>query len=306
MLGIGSRACGPSRRSAALDRLARYLIAVCFCYCAAGCSKDGDPIVPIAPAGNDVLPRISDAASLLAYQHVASGANDPRITGIYVSVIDSLATRLVVPGYFQGFAWLPGTDTLIVAASVGIVAVATFDGSSSVLSTHEAFNPSVSSDGRYVAFDAAVGNKSHLFLLDRYSELITDPTPDSMLYEFPSWSPLGSELVVVGATPTESGLFTIASDGRPLRQLTQTGGADRSPAWSPTGDAIAWELVSGSTTTVWHTDTVGVTQSALVRSYQGIAWSADGRDLAYSMPTAAGARIFILNLTTHQSRQLTH
>lgn len=308
---IISISCIPDRVRSALRRKSarvfflEWLVAGSL-LCAGGCSKNVLPIVPTTPAGNDVLPRISDTVSLLAYQHIASSSGDPRPTGIYVSTIDSLTTRLVVTGYFQGFDWLPGTDTLIVAASGRIIAVAASDGSFSSLVTHEAFNPSVSPDGRYVAFDAAAGSRSHLFFLDRYSGLISDPTPDSMLYEFPSWSPVGSELVVVGATPTKSGLFTIAADGRPLRQLTQTGGVDRSPAWSPTGEAIAWEIVSGSTTTLWSTDTVGATHSALIRSYQGICWSADGKSLAYSSSTAVGARIFLLNLTTHQSRQLTH
>src|SRR5262249_37686595 len=144
---------------------------------------------------------------------------------IYVVHLDSLSIRLVASGLFNGYDWLPGTDSLIVASAGRILQISSSSGSGISLATQEAFNISVSTSGRLVAFDAGINSRTHVLLLDRTTSAITDITPDTMLYQYPDWSPSDDALVAVGATPTTTGLFLLSPSGAPIKQIASGAGS---------------------------------------------------------------------------------
>jgi len=117
----------------------------------------------------------------------------------------------------------------------------------------------------------------------------------------PSFAPDGTALVVSDATipgvPEE--LFTMQPDGTGLTQLTHVPAA-RDPAWSPTGELIAYddgadiytvERDGGSPTRV----TAGTLPS----------WSPDGRSLAFARWDADGSHIYVVDLASGSARRLT-
>lgn len=290
----------PPRRGLTVACLARLACLIAF-LAVGGCAHP--PVTGSAPDGNDSAPKCAPTNRYALYQHIETRPSASHPTGIYVVHFDSLSTRLIAAGLFNGYDWIPGTDSLIVAFAGRILQISQVTGTGNVIATHEAFN-TVSASGRYVAFDAGVSGRSNVLLLDRQTSAITDITPDSMLYEDPDWSPTDNELVALGSTPTADGVFRLSSSGAPIKQLTSSVGGDRQPTWSPAGDQIAWVNVHGRGALL-PVDTTGSNRQQLAEAFDGVSWTSGGRALIYTAQTSVGVRLFEYNLDTHNVRQIT-
>ena len=104
-----------------------------------------------------------------------------------------------------------------------------------------------SADGSKVAWGPLYNSSGEIFTANVSGGAARQLTSDGLVKYPPEWSPDGSTLVYSARTtdvPGRTELFTIAADGSgaPV-QLTPTGSGpddDYGPAWSPTGDAIAF------------------------------------------------------------------
>jgi len=105
----------------------------------------------------------------------------------------------------------------------------------------------------------------------------------------PSWSPTGEELVIaidLSTTGGEIDLYLLDVDGDVPRRLTALGGDDGSPAWSPSGDLIAYQSDTGGGLAIIAPDGSG--RRDLVRvSNKGFAsdWSPSGDRIAWVDPS---------------------
>lgn len=108
--------------------------------------------------------------------------------------------------------------------------------------------PSLSPDGRRLAFDAAppdagggAAAASDIFVLDlatrALARLTDDPAPD----RFPSFFPDGRTLVFRSERDGNSELYAVAADGTALRRLTDDPAYDAYPTVSPDGRTIAFQ-----------------------------------------------------------------
>ena len=97
--------------------------------------------------------------------------------------------------------------------------------------------PAISPDGRRIAF--VRGGRLYVARSDGRAQVrLTRGRRDSE----PSWSPSGNAIVFARRISTlDSDLWTIGSNGRGLRRLTNTNDRIESdPAWSPQGDQIVF------------------------------------------------------------------
>lgn len=119
--------------------------------------------------------------------------------------------------------------------------------------------------------------------------------PDSL-----SWSPGGARIAFVGrpdGVATGTALMVVAANGRQLRTLTAVSGdPDQATVgnvrWSPTGTRIAflrWGQDAARDDALCVVDPEGGSERVLVRasSLDDVAWSPDGRWLAYLRENAA-------------------
>ena len=109
--------------------------------------------------------------------------------------------------------------------------------------------------------------------------------------------------------PTQSTLFIANADGSAERPLTQPGSLNYNPAWSPTGDWIAFTSERGGPANLFrmHPDGSGVERLTSNAAYDDQAtFSPDSRQIAFVSTRAGGfANLWILDLATRKARALT-
>lgn len=122
------------------------------------------------------------------------------------------------------------------------------------------------------------------------STSLTLLTPDSILAQQYQWSPDGSQIAFEGRLDAagEDHIFTIARTGGDVHALaTDAGNHDVTPAWSPSGEWIAFIRQAGSEAGIWAAHPDGsqarsVSLGAFDR-YSGLYWSPDGTKLLVTL-----------------------
>ena len=219
-----------------------------------------------------------------------------------------LALWLAIPGSAalagQASAAFPGTNGRIVfvsdrdapGANGREIYTANADGSDPKRLTENSvadLDPAYWPDGSRIAFTRA--NDIWVMNADGSAQTaVTGPEgPDSQ----PAWSPDGSRIVYVSNQNTPGGFttgfelfITDANGSGTPRRLTDTPNnvSSRAPAWSPTGDRIAYESNADGTYEIYSIDpsvTAGfgtrLSANELGQHYQNPSWSPDGARIAF-------------------------
>jgi TolB protein len=122
----------------------------------------------------------------------------------------------------------------------------------------------------------------------------------------PDWSPDGTRLVHRRYFPywpdssSRDDIYVVDSTGHAEQRLTQDGGVNAEPAWSPDGQWIAWSK-SG---TIWLMKSDGTEARALIYG-DGPSWSPDSRRIAFSQLTFNVVRLYAIDPATLRIRQIT-
>ncbi|MDQ3803313.1 MAG: winged helix-turn-helix domain-containing protein [Acidobacteriota bacterium] len=217
---------------------------------------------------------------------------------------------------YWGFSWTPDGKIVYVSTLSGNqdIWIMNADGSNQKQLTFDGrsdFDPSVSPDGRYIAFASERSGQTKIWRMDsdggNPKQLTTGSTGDFLPY----YSPDGRWVVYTSADTPRMNLWKVPADGGEPTQVTRKTSAW--PAVSPDGRSVA----------CWHineqTRSIGLAVVALdggeplkvfdispsVNTWAEIRWTTDGRALTYvDSPNGVG-NIWMQPLGGGPPRQLT-
>lgn len=130
-------------------------------------------------------------------------------------------------------------------------------------------SPTFSPDGSRIAFNSDRLGQLHIFVKELESvsaELLTPYIYDSSVHNAgPDWSPTGDRIAFHGWVAGSPQIFTVAPDGRGLRQLTQAG-RNEDPSWAADGRHVVFASTRDGTDALWILDVVTGRIRRLVRS----------------------------------------
>jgi TolB protein len=120
-------------------------------------------------------------------------------------------------------------------------------------------SPTFAPDSRRIAFNSDRLGQLHIFtqtMNDGSAELLTPYIYDRSVHNAaPDWSPLGDRIAFHGWVANVPQIFTVAPDGRGLRQLTQVG-RNEDPSWAIDGRHIVFHSTRAGTAGLWVLDVV--------------------------------------------------
>lgn len=120
-------------------------------------------------------------------------------------------------------------------------------------------SPTFSPDGQRIAFNSDRLGQLHIFvkrLEGTSAELLTPYIYDRSVHNAgPDWSPTGDRIAFHGWVAGTPEIFTVAPDGRGLRQLTQQG-RNEDPSWAPDGRHIVFASTRDGVNGLWILDVV--------------------------------------------------
>jgi TolB protein len=258
----------------------------------------------------------SPGGDRIAYFHDAGETEDTTdVTGLYVRDLRADSTRLVAEGPARSPDWRP--DGQRIAFSAGDIYTVRPDGSNLQRLTDfgDSFHPTWSPDGRRLAFDTSYRdeNGAHvIWLMDPDGNQLTDISEHGIgEWRDPDWSAEGRKLVHLRFLDNTFGeeVFVMNSTGVDPVRLTNNERNDRSPAWSPDGEWIAWALGTdeGLALSVMRAD--GSDKRRLVDPPAAEpAWAPDSERLVFVKPDPESGRTALWTIRRDDSglQQLTN
>ncbi len=154
------------------------------------------------------------------------------------------------------------------------------------LTTNGAEQPSWSPDGTKIAF----GTWNGIYIINADGTGLRRLTPESGLWhDHPTWAPDGGRIAYVMPVDGTFQIFSIATDGTDVRQLTNLPNGAISPSWSPDGSQMAFvhlDSSGGSDIYVMNPDGEGMTPATACappdcKNDFTPAWSPDGTRLLF-------------------------
>jgi TolB protein len=236
-------------------------------------------------------------------------------------------TRLTFNDSYDGFpSWSPDGQ-LIVFQSDREGAAAIFimkaDGSDAkrIPNTENGRYPKWSFDGRYITFFAELNGNSEIFVINSDGSKPRNLTQHLATDETPSWSANGKTLafqsdrndVRKGDRSVEEwiynfGLFTMASDGSAVLEITGTQTNDENPSIAPHGKQIVYQSYISNSLGIAVVNTITKEKRILtdLRYASGSpAWSSDGSKIVFDSNQDGNFEIFVMDANGSNQRQLT-
>lgn len=236
----------------------------------------GPQPLPVRQSVGDANGSVSADGAWVLFEHWdSSGA-----IALYVARVDGSERRLLFTGAGAG-DWAP--DGATVAASGGGQVVAVTLATGEVTPIAEGSGPAYSPDGTTIAFSSfgPFNGPPDLWTAPAGGGTATRiplPGPPHDELRDPDWAPDGVRLVATKAARLPV-LFITRTDGTDTSVISVAGWELAHPAWSPTGNRIAYVRASGATVEVWLISPDGSAHKRIASDGSHPHWYPDGARL---------------------------
>lgn len=220
-----------------------------------------EPTVPVEDSNNDVA--------------TTAEPNAAPVTGLVVSQVGE------TPNLIQSQMFLTNINDLSNVVEITSSAIP------------NAFSPSISPNGDFVAFASDNDGDFEIYLYDIDTGLSTQLTENEGFIDTdPDWNPEGNKLVFSSdrATPARNELFTLEPFALDVEEsvvrVTDSRGNSIQPQWSPVTNEIVYLNVNGESMGIRLTTESGASVRELTSQstwiYTSPSWTADGNYVLYS------------------------
>ena len=226
-----------------------------------------------------------------------------------------ITKQILVQGESMAYVDLPNTGSHLGDTDPGLVKIGSIRGATNVKEIGWGRNPTISPDGRYVAYVSYPGDGSSQIIIKDPVGNETNVTNNKSFNIDPSWSPIGKDgnlylvfssdrissnsgnTVLNGNVLSGHGekyhLWRVHVNGYDLKQITNTAGNDFQPNWSPDGKSIAFssDLDNNKSNTfknIWVLDVQSGKQIQYThettpnKGAYNPCWSPDAQKIVYS------------------------
>jgi Tol biopolymer transport system component len=185
-----------------------------------------------------------------------------------------------------------------------------------VCGPHRDVDPSLSDDGKQLAFASDRDGDWELYLLTdrgcRYPELddseVRRLTDNEASDRQPALSPNASSVAFASDRGGESQIYVMRLDGRDVRQVT-FGKASVAPSWSPDGSRLAYQAGTPGDMQIFVSELDGANPTRLT-SVDGDeydpAWSDDGSRLAYVSDRDGNPEVYVVDIASGEEVRMTN
>jgi TolB protein len=236
-------------------------------------------------------------------------------------------TRLTFNDSYDGFpSWSPDGQLIVFQSDregAGAIFIMKADGSNAkrIPNTENGRYPKWSFDGRYITFFVELNSNSEIFVINSDGSNPRNLTHHLATDETPSWSANGKTLafqsdrndVRKGDRSIEEwnynfGIFTMASDGSTVLEITGTQTNDENPSLAPHGKQIVYQSYISNSLGIAVVNTITKEKQILtdLRYASGSpAWSSDGSKIIFDSNRDGNFEIFVMDADGSNQRQLT-
>jgi len=169
--------------------------------------------------------------------------------------------------------------------------------------------PAIRRDGRRVAFSIRQGGETVLCVVNDDGTSPRVVTRSLDLRGAPAWTPDGQAITVAAVSDGIPRLFSVPLDGGSPTRLVAEPSFD--PAWSPTGDLVAYSGADVGTTFPIRAvrsdaSTVRLPELTLTRGARHLAFMPRGQGLLFLRGGITHRDVWLVDLLTGVERQVTH
>jgi Tol biopolymer transport system component len=190
------------------------------------------------------------------------------------------------------------------------------DGSNRVQLTNQAsfdLEPDWSPDGNQIVYMSSRNGNFEIYIMNAdgsEKRNFSDHPADDWA---PAWSPDGKWIAFTSRRDGDNEIYLQAVNNEEIIQITDNQYADRAPTWSPKGDKLAFvqaqdeDGLSGGLAIVSLDDlTVELVIPPDILYIRQLAWSPDGRWIAFTSRVENDDEIFVVNTRTWKYTRLTY